>query len=144
MGFEAFGGDACAALLADAECPGCDALERVVQIGELLFGTFEQRGDLLALERDGRAFGIVLVVEVGVLRGVDDRGERVGQLLHAARGPRVRVVNGLLDHTRAANAIARMSCGKVRRPGRCRGVRVMVCAEVDRTVGRALGPLCWP
>ena len=72
--FEPPGADRLPASLALAVVAVVEAAQRGVDLAQVLSGLVEQRGHVLALERDRGAFGIVLVVGVGRACRVDDAG----------------------------------------------------------------------
>jgi hypothetical protein len=65
----------------------CDALQRGVEIGEAFPRLLEVCAQLRALEADGRPFGIVLVIEIRVLRRFDDGGEVALEVGNPRRDP---------------------------------------------------------
>src|ERR1700722_4358456 len=73
-GGQAGGGDGLAAGGAGAVAALVQAAQGRVDLVEVLAGPLQQRGGVLTLERDRRALGVVLVVAVGRLGGLDDAG----------------------------------------------------------------------
>src|SRR5581483_7823954 len=69
------GGDRLAAAFAPAVPAFGQPPRRRLDLGQVLAGRAGQGGQVLALERDGGAFGVVLVVAPGRPRRLDDRPE---------------------------------------------------------------------
>jgi len=82
-GLEASGGDGKSAPLAHAVRAALDTREGRVQLREIGGGLRQDSNELRALERDGGAFGIVLVIGVGVARGGHHLVEGLLKRLHA-------------------------------------------------------------
>ena len=77
--------DRAAALLAGAVGPVVEPGPGRVDLGELVPGVLHERADLRALEGDGRALRVVLVVGVGVPRRLDDPGVVAGEVRQPLR-----------------------------------------------------------
>ena len=84
MGGQPFVADGPAAPLAAAVGAGSHPFLGPVEIDQAGPGLVEEAGHLGPLEADGRTLGIVLVVGVGVGRGVDDRLQVAGEVVDLA------------------------------------------------------------
>jgi hypothetical protein len=121
--------DACPTRSAHAVLIACEPGTSLVELDALGAGTFEEGAELGAFEPDRRTFGIMLIVQIGERRRLDDLVEGALQLAFAGDDTRV----GLLEERRVISACHPF--GRLHRGRTTRDARAATAVRDTRAVG---------